>query len=440
MTRKYFLTTILLLSATTVFAEFTPSIWKYEKQVNIPETLSEGAYVKVSVDHELAEGAQDALGDIRVIANGNEEVPYQITVMNTEVREEYFPSTLRDLSTKDGATMFILDLGQSGLVHDHLSITTSSKNFKHKVSVSATDTALPVSDSRWRTLTTSGYMYNFSDSTSGFTAGSGEVNYPPSTARYLRVTIEEGEGSVVIVNTARVHKLVARQAQEEQLTLQTSVTQNTEHKTTEILLDLGSSGILSHRITLETQDTKNFSRQAIVTASDDGVSWQALGNGYVFGLVTPLFSGTQLSIPYQETRMRYVRVLIMNQDDAPVSWGDTATVDATVRAVVFAPTRGKTYAVLYGNQQSIAPRYDLARYFAYVESGTLETATLSPQKANPLYVAPVVKIPQIDPYAKKRQIALNMILVISAVVLGFFLFSYTKKMKGEVPPSEEDAV
>ena len=414
-----------LLIAGTAYADFDTTLWRYQKPVTSLPVVSSGGFVKVNLDREASIGANSNLSDIRVIASDKEETAYQLVTENESVRTEYRTTFLRDLSSKDGETMFILDLEQGGVLHDHLTILSDSKNFKRKVSVYAGDSVLPVTDSKWRLLTDKGYIYNFYDPQSGFNAGSGEVLYPQNTSRYIKVVIQKGEGSDVMVSSAHVLRLSTQNAIESQLLLTASIAHNPLHKSTEITVDLGAPGIPTHRLTLARSDTKDFSRRAIVEESNDGQNWTAVGDGYVFSLATLLFTGTELSISYREAQARYIRVIIFDQDDLPVAWDSSVRIDGVVRAVVFKAAPGASYALYYGNARANAPQYDLARFFQYVESTSLARASLGAQVANPGYIDPVApKAPSQGPPN-----LLNGVLVILVAIITFLLISYLKKLK-----------
>ena len=414
-----------LLFAATAYADFNITLWRFKKPVTSLPVVSSGGFVKVNLDREASIGANSSLSDIRVFANDKEETAYQLVTENESVRTEYRTTFLRDLSSKGGETMFILDLQQGGVLHDHLTILSDSKNFKRKVSVYAGDDVLSVSDSKWRLLTDKGYIYNFYDPQSGFNAGSGEVSYPQNTSRYLKVVIQKGEGSDVMVSSAHVLRLSMQNAIESQLLLNANISHNPLHKSTEIMLDLGAPGVPTHRLRLATNDSKDFSRRAIVEESNDGQNWSAIGDGYVFSLATPLFSGVELSISYRETQARYIRVIIFDQDDLPVVWDSGVRIDGVVRSLVFKAAPGASYALYYGNARANAPQYDLARFFQYVESTALARASLGAQEVNPKYIDPVAP----KAHSQGPPNLLNGVLIILVAIITFLLISYLKKLK-----------
>ena len=418
--------TILLLFAGTAFADFTTGTWQFKKAVTGLPSVPSGGFVKVDLDREVSTGAMPDLRDIRVIANDKDETPFQLVTESEAVRNEYLTTALSDLSSQAGETMFTLDLGTAGLVHDHLSILSDSKNFKRVVRVYAADTPLALSSSNWRLLTDKGYIYNFNDRVSGFDAGSGEVSYPQNSSRYLKVVIGAGEGSDVSVSSAHVLRLSMQSAKEDQFLITANIAHDPTHKTSEITLDLGGSGIPTHRLTLATNDPKNFSRRAIVEESNDDRTWSSIGDGYVFSLATPLFTGSELGISYRETQARYLRVLIIDQDDAAVAWEKSVRLEGASRAVVFQATPGNSYALYYGNKNAYRPEYDLSRYFQYVESTGLIGASLAAQEMNSGFLAPPA---QGVPIADRTPNILRGVLILLVAVITFLLISYLKKLK-----------
>jgi hypothetical protein len=408
-----------------VFADFDPGTWTHLKTIIVPPGVAD-EYVRVPVDQDVAFGARADLSDLRVVEGSAFEVPYQYIVETEAMRNEQRSGVIRDLSTANGETMFIIDLGSRGSIHDHLSIVTPSKNFKRTVRVYAADSLVPHSSGDWRLLTDKGYIYNFYDQVSGFNAGSGEVAYPESASQYLRVVISSGEGSEVVVSSAYVRQFSARELRMRTITTAAAVVENTEFKTTEITVDLGGAGIPTHRITLSTGESENFSRRAAIMGSNDLGAWTSLGEGYVFSLDTPLFNGRQLAISYRDSQYRYIRIIVRNDDDRPVSWNNAVTIDSVVRSVVFRAVSGKNYSLYYGNQNARQPKYDLARFFQYIESSALREATLGEAKANLALAKPE---PKPVPYTATRPMILNSILVLLVAVVSFLLIAYLKKLK-----------
>ncbi|OGZ05848.1 MAG: hypothetical protein A2845_03525 [Candidatus Lloydbacteria bacterium RIFCSPHIGHO2_01_FULL_49_22] len=133
MKKTLFVFFAALFFAGTVYADFSASDWQFMRSVDtasVSMLSQQSAYVKLDVPRSVSTLARADLADLRIVSNGMEEVPYQLVIEDESVRSEYVQSTLRDLSSNAGETMFILDVGAAGTIHDHLVIDTLSKNFK----------------------------------------------------------------------------------------------------------------------------------------------------------------------------------------------------------------------------------------------------------------------------------------------------------------------
>jgi hypothetical protein len=428
--KTYFLLSILvlLLGVTgTAFADFSATDWQFMRPIDLSSVAMPGTYVKLNVDRAVSAKASPSLADLRIVTGDGEEVPYQLVIEDEQVRQEYVKSTLRDLSTQNGETMFILDLGSSGTIHDHLLVSTVSKNFKRPVSVYASDTATEHGDRDWRLLSDKSYIYNFYDRALGFDAGSKDIYYPESTSRYLRVVIGRGEGSDVAVDGSKVLRVLERDAKKNRMREHASVAQNAKEKSTELTVDLGASGVATRKITLATDERYNFSRRVVIQGSNDAASWTLLGQGYVFLLDTPLFSGSDLSVSYPESKMRYIRAVVFNEDNKPVAWSNTVVMEGVARAIVFATRSGfATHVLYYGNSKANAPRYDIARFFQYVEGTTLPEVMLGGEIMNTAYIPPT---PPVVPFSERNDNVLNGVLVLLVAAVSMLLISHLKKLK-----------
>ena len=415
-------------SATFSFAAFNPSEWTLAKPIIVPPSLS--GYVRAILDDEVYKGsANGKLSDLRIMSSAGQEIAYQLVSLDSSVRNAYYPSTLLDLSEQNGEVMFILDLGSEGLVHDRLNIISSSQNFKRQVSVYASSELLAHESPKWRNLTSSGYIYNFADTRARFSAGSGEVVYPKSTSRYVRVVVHMGLGEQFHVTGANVHSFAKTVAREESRSLPAAVSQNLKQKTTEIVADLGATGIPTHRLLLSLESGHqdlNFDRRVVIHGSDDGVSWRMLGEGYVSQLRTALFTGSQLALEYPESNVRYVRAVVFNLDNAPLPLESSLRLFGVVRALVFEVSPEQTYVLYYGNPNVAAPRYDIARFFQYIETENIASVSFGKESLNTSYVVPP---PPTQPFTETRPQLLNIVLVVLVVVVTALLFVYIRKLK-----------
>ncbi len=401
------------------------SRFEHRKELALPSEVTAPGYARVIFDDEVSYLARPDLSDVRIVDPSGGEVPYRI-IRSSEENVRYEQTVeLSDLSRVLDQTLFLLDVGEEGRIHDRIRIQSSSQNFKKQVSVYASDVPLTLSDPSWRMLTDSGYVFDLSDLRTGTRVARGDVFYPQSTARYLKVVISGADHDAIDVASASISQVRTRSRLEDVRTLSAMITQNVQFRTTEIVVDMGGSGIPINRLLLEEEDERNFDRRVSVQSSADGTTWRPLGEGYVSSLVTPLFSGSSLGVSFPETQARYVRVIVFNEDDAPVEWTSRVVLAGPVRAAIFPVRPGDSYMLYLGDSSLRAPVYDIARYAQYIESAELPNAQAGEAEENPLFVTPLPKeIPD-----DTSSFYLNIALVLLVGLLSFLTLMYLKRLK-----------
>ena len=418
-----FVLPLFFFVATSAYADFTPTNWQFQKNIILP--AGTGDYVKVPLDNQILAGSQSGQGDLRVVDSSGTEINYQLVKNDGSVTRGEYPATMLDLVNDGAAPSFILDLGKAGLVHDSINILSASDNYKRQVSIYGADSLLSLNNSGWQNLTSSGYIYGYYDSRGNFRASSGEVSYPSASFRYLKVVVASGEGEIKI-SSATVRRADTTQAITSLVTPTFNTEENKTDRTTELTLDLGQSGIATSKLTLGLNGrTQQFSRTATVSASSDNVHWSEIGNGYIFNLQTPKFVGTNLELTYPETRERYLRVTVMNDDNQPVKFNGAA-VEQTESDIVFNATTGSAYILYYGNTVARTPQYELSRYFQYLDTAKMPEAKFGSEQPNPAYITPP---PYVAPFSERHPNVLNSILALMVVVAFGLIMLYMKKLK-----------
>lgn len=417
--KRFFLISLFAVVPLFAAADFTASDWQYERSLTMP-ALQEPGFVRVKLDGAVASGSR-GFKDIRVM-QGEREVPYQFSVETAEVRAQYIASQVLDTVVDSaGRLQFILDLGQNGTLHSKLHIETGSPNYKRQVSVYASSSLLPHNSSGWDLLTDKGYIFKFTDPQTRFSTDLGGVAYPQSSSRYLRVVVESGPEGALSLASGSVYRYEISSAKEETETVPADVLQDKESQTTDSIADLGVSGIPTHRITLSISDRGNFSRTAYLFGSNDAVNWSRVGQGQLSQIDTPKFTGGNSTVSYPESTYRYYKVSIQNFDDTPLTVANHIEVTHIIRTVVFEATPSASYTLYYGNPSAFTPRYDLSRYFEYLETTSLPEATLGSERGNSDYVAPDGPV---IPFTERNKILLNVTLAFLCLLIALFVGWY----------------
>jgi len=421
--KKYFFAVAFaLLVPILALADFSKTDWQFKKNIVLP-AISEPTYVQVKLDKDISKTGMN-YDDVRVVGDKNGETPYQITVKDSSVINDHYSSGLFDqsINPQTGDSFIVLDLGGDGLLHNEIRFETQSENFKKQVLIYASDSKISVESSKWRLLTSNGYIFNFTDKNANFSASGLTVRYPDSSARYVKAVISgSGEGKAVISNASVIRYEVSTK-KENILNLTASKSEMADLKADVLTADLGVSGFPTSRIQLSASDL-NFNRRVSIQTSNDGQNWTLAAQGYIFSLNTPKFKGDSMSVEYPERRARYIRAIIFNDDNKPLVFSDAVNIYGVSRMLAFETSPGENYSMYYGNEKASAPRYDLARFFQYLEIAKMPEASLSAEAFNTDYVAP--KPPEL-PLTERYPFLLNITLAILVFAVAVFLFFYLR--------------
>ena len=413
-----FLRSIVLIAglavATIAWAAFAPPAWQYRKEI----TVQQSGYVRLNLDAEAFAGLQADLRDLRVADSTGLETPYKVVVERQapEVRRRQL-AVFDNAYTPGQFQSLVVDLGESGVAHNWLSILTPEREFQKQVEIAGSDDRMS-----WQVLKSDGYIFAHAEPRRNFSAKETSLTYPQSTFRYLRLKVFSD--TPFTVSGVEVTERVAASAKDVVFTPTFIQVEEGLTQSSLLTLDLGQGGLPIQELTLQTAAT-NFNRPVELFASNDATAWRSLGSDYVFRVATEKFRGEHLTLRYPELAARYLRITVFNGDDQPVTFTG-ATAKGILRSVVFSAIPGQQYFLYYGNPQAQRPAYDLERLFPYLEVPAAPGATLSPQQANPAYVAPAAPV---MPFTERYPWLLPALLSLVALAMLGLIFRFIKKVQ-----------
>jgi len=419
MINKLFLVLVLFLFLTSsAGADFKGEKWRYSKEIRVTGSQRLTSF---SLDNQVYEHAKEGMADLRIIDNSGEEVKYKMTIESGQKTIETIPVAIRDLGIKVGEnTQFIVDLGRGGILHNSITIQTSSVNFRRQVEVEASDDL-----ANWllvKKQSEGAYIYDYS---LDFKAKNTTVYYPQSTARYLRIKIlDMGEEPIKVTGASVINDIYisSRTATYDPKLLEEKNDQ--EKGTSTYLLDLGAKGIPSNKITFGTKEV-NFNREVLIEGSNDNNNFTKLGSDVIFSYQTPRFNGAKASITFGEGNFRYLKLTVFNRDNAALALSDFA-VFGTVRKVIFEYAPGGTYRLFYSNPGARYPDYDIESYLQYFNSSDVSTTVLGSEQENSSFVPEKAKE---KPLTERYPFLLPGILVVGVLILGTMIARLAMQVK-----------
>ena len=407
-----------------VYADFSIGDWRYSKPVTFSPLTEDEQLVEVTLDREIFEGAAPGQVDLRLVEEGGREVAYELVVERGGTREESLQGNVRDLGHVPGQySSFVVDLGREGQLHNRIKILTDSDNFKRAVAVEGSSNV-----QSWAVLREGVEIFDFTVRERGFNARNTEVDYPDSTARYLRVQVINNDETPLRISGASISSVDERPAEVVAYDAEIKgITESVENNVTVVEVDLGSANLPTNRLTLQTSSV-NFHREVSVEGSGDGLTWSPISGGSeIYAYDTAKFTGSRLDLPYSEATFRYLRATIHNEDNPPLSI-EGIEAEGLARRVLFLAQPGETYSLYYGNPNAGPVSYDLAKLLPYLDSEAMLAGTLGAQVENPRFAVPQ------QPFSERFPWLIPVGVAAAAAVLALLLFGFLKQMRKSLPP------
>jgi uncharacterized protein DUF3999 len=407
---------VLLAAATAAPAPpETPPTWTTRRAIVLP-ALAQSGFVEVPLDADVYRTAAPTLADLRVRERGGAEVGYVLRRHERAARLE--PRALAPLDlvvTPARQARFVLDLGPRPPLHAGISLRLAADGRSYRVPVRVETSA----DRRaWDIARAAGFVYDVAGQTRAIDTS---VTYPPSTARWLRVTIEPAGGVPLRVRGAAI--VLETPAEREEEPVAATIVQreqDTPRKVSRLVLDLGGRHPVD-RIDVDIAD-RNFHRVVVVEASEDRAAWRWVGSCAVSAVDTPRVRERQTATRLPETTARYLRLTIQNQDDRPLDITGVRLA-AVRRSVVFEAMPDHEYVLDYGHPGAPAPRYDAERTVRFLTGERLPRATLGPPA--PLPVTPPRRVPWLD----AQPLAMWAAMAVAIVALGALLVRLARSVR-----------
>ncbi|MDO8585950.1 MAG: DUF3999 family protein [Armatimonadota bacterium] len=404
---------VAMVALTGVFggaarSDFNPKRWERYSPIEAPAGVK-AKYAQVTLDRGVYLRADPNDADLRVVANGAREIPFNLLIDSDETSEVQRTSRIQDsMTVPKKYSSFVIDLGKPGILSSRVKIRTTSSNFTRKVSIYASGDGV-----KWAVLRDDGYIFNFSRD---YFAESVVVDYPRSSQRYIRVRIwnlrekpiESISAEVFLLNRKPAVRYLAYAGLGD-------VYQNARDKSTDVVLDIGGVGPPVDRVEIESPNV-NYHRQVEIAGSENLRVWSSLHWGEIYKFATDKVRGGKSNVDVGIQGYRYIRLRIRNFDDPPIRISKVR-VYCYRRRVFFPYKPGENYRLYYGNPEAESPTYDIQTVFQYLSTEKAPRLKLGPGVGNAAYIQPFGT----KYWLEKNPWALWVTLLVAAVLLGYLI-------------------
>lgn len=198
-----------------------------------------------------------------------------------------------------------------------------------------------------------------------------------------------------------------------------------ENKEEILIVDLQHLNRLSSEWFFDT-DENGFNRQVITEASNTKDNWEKVGSTYIYSYPE---GERELSFQYGPVNKRYLRIRILNNDNAPIEVDTVKVRTYPVRVLVKVPSTLESTTVkllaYWGNATVESPSYDVEKLLEFIEVDQYPVFKLTDKKENPDYKPLENSLPITERY----QFLLPVFLIFAALIVAVILYRNLKQIK-----------
>jgi hypothetical protein len=424
---------LMVLFGTAALATDLPAQWRSWRYSRTIESLPAGQRTPVSVPLPFDLLARDDSrgSDLRIVDDRGTEVPYFLTVLQSESRTTTLPSHIVERSFVPGQfTQVVIRLADQpppdesrGAALQHLPaepwfntyrISTPETDFMFWVETAVSDDA-----HQWRVIDSRSPISRFRRR--GL-EGNHTVQFEGySNQRYLRLRILDPDQQFSVDD---VEVLSCSCSEPPRLALPGAFSREKSPDGAESrwAADLATPNLPVSELSVST-DQPEFYRAIRVSTSDEGKEWgfRAAGEIYRFHQSGKLKESLRVNFP--EAFARFWRVDIVDGNDLPLP-NAHLELRGVERHITFRAEPPRTCRLLYGNDKASSPQYDLARIFD--EKNVLPIARLGPEEPTANYADP-------RPYTERHPNLLWLALGIAVVLLAY---AALRALRTPTPPAQ----
>jgi hypothetical protein len=253
--------------------------------------------------------------------------------------------------------------------------------------------------------------------------GTQVVHYSENNAQYLRVRILDGDAKFPVFGTDVLHEVVQPA---ERIPMEITLSPDAKQPAGSSVwgADVGAAAELGMEARFEVTSPAEFIRTVRISVSGDGKEWFGIGGGEIYRYRRGDAQLEQLSVtvPHGAPQVHYLRVEIVNGNDAPLA-GGAPKLYRKPQHLVFEQQPGRNYSLIYGQERAEAAQYDLERRLDAKQMAAALAGPVGPEVVNADWVDP-------RPWTETHDVFLWLVLVAAVILLGYAAVRSLRKSAG----------
>ena len=425
------LSSVCFFSQPVFCAENSWDQWEFRQTIQVSDVS--GSTAALALQGPVYDGSRPDLGDLRVADDRMAPVPYTIVHPAEGNRTRSVPGKVMEKKFDAEGSMIAVDFDKVMAMRE-VRIVSSSANLIGKATIMASEDGV-----QWQPVLNDVVIYSFRGlghasyfasltredysgfSFDGFASEKMIVAFPEIRCRYLKVALARPGGlEPAELQGLEVFETENLPSHENSYSGKiTSVKPVPEEKSVWVTVDLGHKNLPLHRLEIQASGI-NYFRNVIVESGNDGQHWEYAGSGAVFSISLDNEPASQNRIPLSVRQARFLRLKIINGDNAPIRLSAVQAYGPR-HWVVFLPKKGeKVYSLYYGNPQALRPQYDISTLLSQKPFESFGLAETHPPDKNPDYhFRPASDVPK--PWTENKPYLL--IGLLAAIILGLLFLA-----------------
>jgi hypothetical protein len=402
-----------------------PSAWKhwhYSRAIELPATDAP-RLASIVAPLDMYRRAKPWLADLRVIDDQSAEIPYVSFRQTGTSNTASLPSTVRENSFTAGKfTQLVVDLGAHAPFHNALRIETSTSDFIEWVQVEASDDG-----HLWRMVQERAPIFRFRKDNH---QGTQIVHYSENDAQYLRVRIVDGDAKFPVDSVNELHEVI-EPAERVPMDIALSPDGNQPVGRSVWTAEVGSAAPLATEVRFSAESPAEFIRSVNLSTSADGKDWDTFDSAeiYRYRREDAVLEKLSVAFPNAEPRARYLRVEIVNGNDAPLT-AAAPQLYITPQHIVFEQQSGRRYSLIYGQERAEAAQYDLGRRLDAKQMAVAVAGQTGPEEVNADWVDPRA-------WTETHDMFLWVVMLAAVLLIGYAAVRSLRKSAAASNQSED---
>ena len=361
---------------------FDSSNWTWEAKIIALDAPS--GFVRLLLTPEVADGARPLLTDLRIVDPRGFLVPHVVSTPRKKSVRRWTAVRLINRTFQEGEFVrATLDFGGRNL-KDHIRVTLSGDNYRRFAVLEGSEDG-----ASWSTVD-SAWLFHFRDGDLVYDAR--VLRFPVNDFAYLRLTaynMEDEPGTIDMLKVETSHRVAPEGPGPVPLDIRViRVEPEDEDKNVTILdIDTGFRHLPLSALSVDPTTPYFYRRYELLgrdaltepydRRTESGpepmvrdVPWSTLRCGVFYRIERDESVDEELTINEVGRSFRYLRLRIVNGDDAPldIALQDIEVTRDTLSTLLFDYRPGERYRLYWGNPKATAARYDLGRSVEGIDS------------------------------------------------------------------------